>query len=197
VNVARSKLRLVAGTAFALGAVTGSAGAQQKPTTELRAFRPVADTYVSATRPETNFGGSRSLRADSSPKATVYLRFRLKKLKGTVTSVTLLLHAEAGARTSYQVRRVPQDDWGERGLTFENAPRVSLRYASSKPVRRGAWSAVDVTSFVSDDDDDVSLAITTRSPVGVVFKSRESARGPRLVVRTEEDKSDRERLPPF
>jgi hypothetical protein len=139
---------------------------------------------VSAAEPNKNFGRTTALRADGSPQTTVYLRFRVKMLRGDITDVTLLLHAQAGGRTSYQVRRVREDEWRERRLTYENAPRLSLRYASSKPVRRGAWSAVDVTPFVADDDELVSLAITTRSALGVVFASRESRRGPRLVVRT-------------
>jgi hypothetical protein len=162
--------------------VTGSAGAQ--PTSdELRAFRAEADTYVSASRPEANFGRARTLRADGAPRQTTFLRFRLGELEGQITSVTLLLHAQAGARTSYQVRRVYEDEWRERGLTFDNAPRSSLRYVSSKPVRRGIWSAVDVTSFVTDDPERLSLAVTTRSALGVVFESRESDHGPRLVIR--------------
>jgi hypothetical protein len=114
----------------------------------------------------------------------VYLKFRFKQLKGEITSVTLLLHAYAGSRASYHVRRVYRNEWGEREVTFENAPRLSLRYTSSKPVRRGAWSAVDVSSFVIDDLPWVSLAVTTRSTVGVAFESRESNHGPRLVIRT-------------
>lgn len=158
---------------------------------DIRAFSPEADTYVTAARPETNFGSSRLLRADGAPRQTVFLRFRLRKLKGEITSVTLLLHAQAGARASYQVRRVYFDEWRERGLTFENAPRLSLRYVSSKPVRRGIWSAVDVTSFITDEDEVVSLAVTTRNARGVVFQSRESSHGPRLVVRTGREKQDK------
>jgi hypothetical protein len=154
---------------------------------EIRAFSPEADTYVTAARPETNFGSSRLLRADGVPKQTVFLRFRLGKLIGEIASVTLLLHTQAGARANYQVRRVYIDAWRERRLTFENAPRLSLRYVSSKPVRKGIWSAVDVTSFITDDVV-VSLAVTTTSVRGVVFESRESNHGPRLVVRTAREK---------
>ena len=173
---------------MALTVGAGSVALEPKPTTELRAFRPEADTYISATRPETNFGRLRTLRADASPRETIYLKFRLRELKGEVTSVVLLLHATTEARTSFQVRPVPDDDWLERELTYENAPEVSLRYAASKPVRRGIWSAVDVTSFVDEGGGRVSLAVTTRGTRGVVFESRESRRGPRLVVRTKRDK---------
>lgn len=167
-------------------ASTGPAGAQEKPSTEIRAFRPEADTYVTAAEPSKNFGRMRALRADSAPLTTAYLRFRVKNVKGEVSGVTLLLHPQAGARTSYQVRRVRAGKWREGRLTYRNAPRLSLRYASSKPIRSGAWSAVDVTPFVAGDDGRVSLAITTKSSLGVVFESRESNQGPRLVVRTDQ-----------
>jgi hypothetical protein len=181
----RSK-QFLATTALGLALVaTGAATADSKPKPgEFRVFKPEADTYVSAAQPDRNFGGSQVLRTDGSPKQTVYLKFRLKRLKRKVTSVTLLLHAQAGSGTSYQVRRVYRNEWLEREVTFENAPRLSLRYASSKPVQRGAWSAVDVSSFVIDDLPWVSLAVTTRNPVGVAFESRESTEGPRLVVWT-------------
>jgi hypothetical protein len=173
-----------AGAALTL-ALIPAAGAQDQPTGEIRAFRAEADTYVSEAAPRRNFGTLRALRADGDPQSTIYVRFRTTRLKGEIDSVTLLLHAQARVRTGYQVRRVYEDDWRERALTYENAPRLSLRYASSRPVRRGAWSAVDVTAFIADDDNEVSLAITTRSPRGVVFASRESRHGPRLVFRTE------------
>lgn len=190
----RSKL-LLSSTALAFAAVLTGFDDSKSQTADLRAFRPEADTFVSAARPETNFGRARSLRADGSPRETAFLRFRLRKLKGEITSVTLLLHAQVGARTSYQVRRVYEDDWRERGLTFENAPRLSLRYVSSKPVRQGIWSAVDVTSFVTEESGRVSLAVTTRSARGVVFESRESNQGPRLVVRTKQNDSEEDRPP--
>lgn len=154
--------------------------------TELRAFKPVADTYVTAARPRANFGHARVLRVDGQPAATTYLRFRVGRLKDDVETVTLLLHASAARAGSYEVRSVDDDDWRERDLTFENQPRRSVRYAASRPVRQGAWSAVDVTAFFADEGD-ISLAITTRGKREVVFHSRESTYGPRLVVRTEDN----------
>lgn len=174
-----------AGTALVLVvASTGTAAANEGDGRAIRAFRPEADTYVSAAEPRRNFGRARALEADGAPQAIVYLRFRIKKEKGAIDGVTLLLHARGRARTSYQVRRVEAGEWDERQLTYNNAPRLSLRYTSSKPVRRGAWSAVDVTPFVREDDGVVSLAITTKSPLRVVFASRESNHAPQLVLRT-------------
>lgn len=192
----KSRGRLIAGSVLALAVVsTGTAGAQEKPSSQIRAFRPEADTYVSAAQPQQNFGGTRALRADGSPLTTVYLRFRIRKLKGSIDSITLLLHAQAGARTSYQVRRVREQEWREGRLTYRNAPKLSLRYASSKPIRQGAWSAVDVTAFIHEGEDRASLAITTKSSLGVVFDSRESKHGPRLVVRTDDKKEEESEQP--
>jgi hypothetical protein len=166
-------------------AAAGGASAVDRPPTRIRVVKPNADTYVTAAEPERNFGRAPVLRADGSPQATTYLRFRHTHLSRRVVGVTLLVHAHAGAQTGFEVRRVPQDDWREGRLTYATAPRPSLRYASSKPVRRGTWSAVDVTPFMADGDDTITLAITTRSPRGVAFRSRESRQRPMLVVRTE------------
>lgn len=173
-------------------AATGAAPAATGPGSSIRAFKPVADTYVSSAQPNDNFGRMRALRVDGRPEEIAYLRFRLKKVSGRITSVTLLLHPTTANRASFAVRRVQKDEWRERRLTYTNAPQPSSRYTSSKPVRRGVWSAIDVTPFVDDDSGDVSLAITTRAARRLSFGSRESTHGPRLVVRFIEDDKDTE-----
>lgn len=178
---------------FALAAAAGSAPAANAPPAEIRAFSPVADAHVSAAEPWENFGRARALRVDGAPETAAYLRFDLKGLRGSITSVTLLLRPNTAGRASFAVRRVREDEWRERRLTFANAPRLSARYASSKPVRRDMWSAIDVTGFVQDDDSEVSLAITTRAARELSFGSRESRHGPRLVVRFTQDDGEGDR----
>lgn len=170
-----------------VAAFAGAAGAHGTGMPDIRAFSPEADTYVSEAAPDANFGRSLLLRACGSPQTTTYLRFRLKKLPRDVTSVILLLHTRAGARTGYEIRRAERLDWREERLTYANAPRLSMRYAAARMVRHGAWSAVDVTQIV-DDRTRVTLAITTRTRTGVAFYSRESKLGPRLVVRAGDGK---------
>lgn len=180
-------------TLVALAALTGAAGssasAAESPE-EFRVYTPVADTYVTASRARANFGRAPALRVDASPETTAFVRFRLKRTKAPVTSVTLLLRPGSPGRARYAVRRVDNNEWRERRLTYMTAPHPSLRFASSRPVRRGAWSAVDVTSFVTAGDDEVSLAITTRGTREISFGSRESKSSPRLVVRTDEGELD-------
>ena len=173
----------VAVVAVAAAAATGAAPAATGPGSAIRAFEPVADAYVSSAQPRRNFGRKRILRVDGAPEQTAYLRFRLKKVSGRITSVTLLLHPTTATRASFAVRRVTEDGWREGRLTYTNAPQPSSRYTSSKPVLGGVWSAIDATPFVDNESGDVSLAITTRAARGLSFGSRESSHGPRLVVR--------------
>jgi acid phosphatase type 7 len=171
-------------------AATGAAPAATGPRAGIRAFKPVADTYVSSATPRSNFGSLRVLRVDGTPEETAYLRFNLTRISGEITSVTLLLHAMTATRAGFAVRRVTRDVWRERRLTYLTAPQPSSRYTASKPVRRGVWSAIDVTPFVEDGDGEVSLALTTRAARRLSFGSRESSHGPRLVVRFLEKKNN-------
>ncbi len=178
-------LATVALTAAAAG---GAAPREDGPAAKIRAFKPVADAYVTAARPSSNYGKARILRVDGAPKASSFLRFELKNLRGKITSVTLLLHPTTAARAGFAVRRVYEDEWRERGLTYANAPQFSSRYTAAKAVRQGVWSAIDVTPFV-EGGGGLSLAVTTRAAQALSFGSRESTHGPRLVVRTDGGKA--------
>lgn len=169
-------------TLAAASAVASAAPAAATDPPEIRAFSPEADTHVSSSRPGENFGRARVLRVDGDPETTAFLRFRLGRDEADIAGVTLLLRPTTASRARYAVRRVYENDWRERRLTFANAPRRSQRYVSSTPVRRGMWSAVDVTGFVDHEDREVSLALTTRAAREISFGSRESRYGPRLVV---------------
>lgn len=184
-------------TALALVATTAAAAATHEGASpQLRAYSAAADTYVTAAQPTANYGRSLTLRAEAEPQATTFLRFELGKPLADDATAILLLHAQTGRRASYQVRRVSPSPWRERRLTFANAPKLSLRYSAGKQMRQGAWNAVDVTSFVGGSVS-VSLAITSRSSKGIVFHSRESKLGPRLVVRTGEGVVDIKQLLPL
>jgi hypothetical protein len=178
-------------TLVAFAALIGAAGSSAAtPMDGFRAYKPVADTYVTAARARANFGHSQALRVDGSPDTTAFVRFRLKQTTAPAASVTLLLRPGSPGRARYAVRRVEDNDWREGRLTYATAPHPSLRFASSRPVRRGAWSAVDVTSLVAAGDEEVTLAITTHGRQEISFGSRESRSGPRLVVRTGDELED-------
>jgi len=142
---------------------------------------------VSASAQDANYGGQRTLTVDARPVTRAYLRFDVDLKKGNVSRVNLLLFSRTRSRLGYHVHLVTES-WRERRITYDNAPRLSSRFISSGRLRARAWKAVDVTSLVGDEDDEVNIALTTVAPAGIVFASRESGLiGPRLVVERNDD----------
>ena len=128
-------------TLVALAALIGAAGSSASAATPMdgyRVYKPVADTYVTATRARANFGRSRVLRVDASPETTAFVRFRLKRLTAPAASVTLLLRPGSPGRARYAVRRVEDNEWRERRLTYsDGAPSVTtVRVLTPSPT----WS---------------------------------------------------------
>jgi hypothetical protein len=155
----------------------------------IRAVRAKADAHVSAVNRTQNFGRAHELKVDAAPTLRTYVSFDvdLKSGRGRVKQVSLLLYSQTRSQAGYQVRLVAKR-WGERKITFANAPTASRNFVRSGPLRAKAWQAVDITDLVSDDHKYVSFVLTTVSPKGVDFASRETKRhGPRLVVEREDE----------
>jgi hypothetical protein len=152
----------------------------------IRAMRAVADSYVTDSNRVANFGQTRHLRVDGLPLSRAYLRFQTKYLhRDDVKQVNLLVFSRSASRRGFRVRLVTTR-WGEREITYENAPRLSTRFVASGPIRAKAWKAVDVTPLVDQQHQEVSFALTTAAPGGVELASRESGlTGPRIVVELE------------
>ncbi len=147
---------------------------------------------MSASAPQANYGKQRRLSVNARPLMRAYLRFDIDLKRGKVSRVNLLLYSRTPSRLGYQVRLITEN-WRERRITFENAPRIPSRFVGSGPLRARAWKAVDITSLVGNEGDDVNLALTTVAPTNIVFASRESGlRGPRLVVERNNDDTDTE-----
>jgi hypothetical protein len=161
----------------------------------ISAVRAYADAHVSVSAQNANYGKQRGLTVDARPLTRAYLRFDIDVKKGNVLRVNLLLYSRTRSQLGYQVR-LATESWRERRITFDNAPRVSPRYVSSGRLRARAWKAVDITSLVGKDGDEVNLALTTVATAGIVFASRESGMtGPRLVVERDDRGSGKEKNP--
>jgi len=147
-------------------------------------FKATVDGWVEEAVPSRNNGLASSLRADTSPRSELYVRFKVHGLKGTVTRVVLRLYATDGTSDGPQVFGVT-DSWEEGELTWTNRPpRQSSPIADAGAISTGTWVEYDVTSAVQADGL-VNLALVPTSSDGVVFSSREAARAdlrPQLVV---------------
>jgi len=168
-------------------AAQGGAGAvrPEMAATTTVSFAPVADAYVSASRPARNFGAGNRLRVDGSPRMRSYLRFDVSGLSGSVTKATLRVLATSRSSRPVLVSGVAADGWGERLVDFADAPALAGSSAdSSGPFTAGSWVSLDVTRLVRAEGL-VSMALHTASPTAVAFASREAAGArPELVVQT-------------
>jgi len=147
-------------------------------------FTPVADSYVDSSSPSTNYGTSTSLRVDGSPFVNSYLRFNLTGLGGTVSKATLRIYANSASTSGLQAHGVTDISWGEKTITYANAPAMSGVVATSSAVKANSWVEMDVTSLVSQNGL-LSLAASTSNGTAISLASRESgANAPQLVVIT-------------
>ena len=190
---ARRRKRLLAASLLTLLAaclwaqpLSGS-GFDRKP--RIRAVRAKADSFVTAQRRTENFGRARRLLVGSSPTRRAFIRFDVDLKSGNVEHVILLVYSRTGSRVGYEVRLVEQY-WGERRITFANAPEPSsFDFVASGPMRPRSWKAIDVSSLVDYEGETVSFALASRSAKTLELASRESGlHGPRLVVEREDNR---------
>jgi chitodextrinase len=154
--------------------------------TTTQTFAPVADSYVSSGSPNTNYGTKTTLRAlASSPAQSSYLRFNVQGLSGGVSRATLRLYTRSSSSVGFDVRAVADTSWGEKTLTYKNAPPFSAKlYGSSGTFTSGRWTSVDVTPLVTGNGA-VGFAVTTTSAkTAISLASREDSKSfaPQLVV---------------
>lgn len=144
-------------------------------------FTPEADAYVDSATPDGNFGTTSTVRVDASPIKRTYLRFSVQGVPGAVTSATLRLFATSSSSVGHDVASTSDLTWGERTITYSNAPGFGASVGSSGPFSSGNWIEVDVTSIVAGEGL-VSFVVTTPSNTAISYGSREGANDPQLVV---------------
>lgn len=145
-------------------------------------FTAIADAYISASTPTTNYGFATTLRADASPDIRSYLRFNVQGLAGSVTSAKLRIHASSASNQGYQIRAVSDNTWTEGGITYNNAPAMGTTLGSSGKFSAGAWTEVDVTSYITGNGS-YNFALATLSNTAINFGSHEEiANAPQLII---------------
>ena len=113
-------------------------------------FAAVADAHTLASEPSTNFGDATSMRVDSNPLTTGYVRFKAQGLSGKVTKATLRLWATVASKTGFSVRPVANTTWGESTIAYRNRPAVSSTVLSRVGAHGGSrWLSLDVTKAVT------------------------------------------------
>jgi hypothetical protein len=146
-------------------------------------FVPSADSYVTESNPNSNFGTSTVLRLDGSPISRTYMRFDVQGLTAPVARATLRLFANTNASGGFDVHSA-DGTWGEGTIKFNNAPAFStVVYGSSNGQSASTWSSTDVSELITGNGT-YTLVLDTPSTTSVSFGSRESSSAPQLVIDT-------------
>jgi hypothetical protein len=143
----------------------------------------VADSYVNASSPTTNYGTSTQLRVDNSPVVRSYLRFTVQGLNGTVTRATLRIFANSGASSGVAASGVSNNTWTESTINYNNAPPLGSSLGSSGSVTAGTWISIDITAYITGGGT-YNLALTTPGSTAISLGSRQSSDIPELIIET-------------
>jgi len=147
---------------------------------------PTDDATIALQTPEINFGKDEQLTTDVSNEGmrNLLLRFDATDVpRGEVKSAVLRLYAEneepAFGGTFVEASN---NDWDERTVTWRSAPLSDGKVLGSLPeVERGSWYDLDVTPAVVGGAP-VTFRVSSPSSRAAVYASRESNRGPKLIV---------------
>lgn len=153
----------------------------------LQIATPSADTFVSSSAPDTDYGRIKYLYADGSPTKISLLRFPVTGVStGSVVRATLRLNVADGSPTGGTVHTVAPT-WSE-STTWSTRPAVGAAVAQIGAVAESTWTDIDVTSVVTADGD-VDLAVVSTDSDGAAYASRQSVAPPQLVIQFATDPS--------
>jgi len=144
----------------------------------------VADSYVNADAPTTNYGTATTLRVDGSPIVRSYLRFTVQGLNGTVTKATLRIFANSASSSGLVAQSVSNNTWTETTINYNNAPPLGTSLGTSSSFGAGVWVTIDITPYITGNGT-YNLALITPSSTAVSLASRQSgANAPQLIIQT-------------
>jgi chitodextrinase len=192
----RHRRRAAAGAALVLFLLTPPASVNADTLT----FTPVADTYIEAGRPTTNFGSATTIQVDNSPVKHFLMKFTVSGIGSSkVTGAKIRLYNVDSSSAGGVFYRVLDHSWGESTVNWNNAPASSgSPLASLGTVTPNTWYEVNMASLVTGDGT-YSLRITSTSSNGADYTSKEGAAGfrPQLVVTTQTASSVPDTAPPI
>jgi len=141
---------------------------------------PVADAFVKASAPRTNYGKSTSLRARKS-EARSYLKFTVSGLTAPATDVRLRLWVTNPSGAGVDVYRANTNAWSETGVTWKSMPPLGAKLASTGKAVLGTWLEIDLGTAITANGT-YTLVVCGRGSNAAWFTSRESTHDPQLVV---------------
>jgi hypothetical protein len=144
-----------------------------------------ADAQVRSAFPNRNYGGGDRLRtrARTGDNQRTLVRFIVPNVAGKVQSAQLRLYVRDRSDRGGVVRRAT-GSWNESSVTWNKAPALAPavvgRIGATGPA--GSWVSVPLLLGNLKSGSKVDLAIVGASSNGAWYASRETGKGPRLVL---------------
>jgi parallel beta-helix repeat protein len=151
-----------------------------RPAAAAATFTPVADSYVDASTPATNYGTQPYVRIDADPQRTAYLRFDVQGVGGP-SSAVLKFFVESASSTGIAVKAVADNTWSETSILPGTAPAPGATLGNTGAFPAGTWISVQFADAVTGNGP-VSFALTTSSSTAIKVTSREGVNKPQLIV---------------
>lgn len=191
---ASGPIRPLAGRGAQPTATASSVPPNPGPTTSGAALKPVADTYISRSTPDSISGGSSTtLRVDSTGTDTTFLKFDLSSAAGkTIASVRLRIKTSsepaAPSASTISVRYVDDVGWWEKYMTYNNTVPVSttLMGTLNGATATNTWYEIslDPATLQNNAGTLVAMALQGSSSDVLIVSSRKAgaANAPELVL---------------
>ncbi|MDT4944455.1 MAG: phosphatidylinositol-3-phosphatase [Pseudonocardiales bacterium] len=148
----------------------------------------VADAYVSARYPDTNFGATAWVTADGSPLRFGYYRFDVTVPAGEVVTSAVFRCWAGSSNGTGAVVTTAANDWSEDTVTWADAPPpdfTNQSVADTGPVTEHTYATADVTAMVPGTGT-YTFVMSTASRIAWSCASQENTGGhpPALVITT-------------
>jgi parallel beta-helix repeat protein len=142
-----------------------------------------ADSYISQTVPNSNYGTNVQLWMDGDTGANyeAYLKFALSGTTGTIQSAILRVYSTSSTVDGPTVYATT-NNWTETGITWNTQPaRTSSGLDDKGTISTGAWIEYNVTAQVTGNGT-YSFVLVPTSTDAISFSSREGAQPPQLIL---------------
>jgi hypothetical protein len=142
--------------------------------TYLRVDSASMDGSVSQNEPGRNFGSAPTLNTDGVPRQDSYLQFRVNTGGMAVRQAWLELQATSATTNGPKLYQA-QNDWSERGLTWNKRPALGARLLGNLgAISTHSRVTFDLTGTVTDSEP-YSFGLIAEAGDSVSFASSESA----------------------
>ena len=144
-----------------------------------------ADAQIRSFFHDRNYGSGIRLRsqAKAGDQQRTLLRFTLPSLPRAVRSVSLRLYVRDRSNKGGEIHRIT-GSWSETSVTWDKAPALDPQVIGriGSTGRVGGWISVNLNLTGLKSGKKVDLAIVGASSNGAWYASRETGKGPRLVL---------------